>query len=108
RGQMKKLRKYPYELKKQVVELYFEGESAVELTEKINIRNRRRIYDWVAIVREHGFTALEHGVPKNESEIELEDNTLREENTRLKLENKYLKKLLEMKRRCKINRKRIT
>lgn len=87
-----KKKKYPYELKKQVVELYFEGESAVDLREKFNIRNRRRIYEWVATVREHGYTALEFGVPMNKSESELADNTLKEENTRLKLENEYLKR----------------
>ena len=56
--------KYPYELKKQVVELFFEGESVPELTKRFSIKSRRRIYDWVAIVREHGYTALEYGVPK--------------------------------------------
>lgn len=95
---MRKIKRYPYELKKEVVELYFEGESATELTEKFNISNRRRIYDWVAIVREHGYTALERGVPKTTDEIESQETTLKEENTRLKLENEYLKKLLDLKR----------
>lgn len=93
-----KNKKYPYELKKQVVELFFEGKSAIELTGKFNLNNRRRIYDWVAIVREHGYTALEYGVPKSESENSNEDRMLKEENTRLKLENEYLKKLLDLKR----------
>ena len=51
--------KYPYELKKQVVELFFEGESVPELTKRFSIKSRRRIYDWVAIVREHWNTAYQ-------------------------------------------------
>ena len=95
---MKKRRKYPYELKKQVVELYFEGESPTELTKQFNIGNRRRIHEWVSIVKQHGYSALECGVPKSKSDVDPQVDALKEENTRLKLENEYLKKLLELKR----------
>lgn len=93
-----KQQKYPYELKKQVVELYFEGESAPEITSKFNLSNRRRVYDWVNIVKEHGYTALENGIPKVKHEVDVKDAGLKEENTRLKLENEYLKKLLDLQR----------
>jgi len=95
---VKKNKKYPYELKKEVVELYFEGESAVDLTEKFNISNRRRVQEWMTIVRKHGYVALERGVPKTTDESESEESSIKEENTRLKLENAYLKKLLDLKR----------
>ena len=90
--------KYPYELKKQVVELFFEGESVPELTKRFSIKSRRRIYDWVAIVREHGYTALEYGVPKTTNEKDRETSDLKKENARLKLENEYLKKVLDLRR----------
>lgn len=94
---MKKIRRYPYELKRQAVELYFEGESAPTVQEKFKINNVRRVFEWVEIVRKFGYSALEYGVPKTARE-DLEKNELREENTRLKLENELLKKLVDLKR----------
>jgi len=90
-------KKYPYELKKQVVELFFEGESAADLTEKFEISNSRRIYDWTKIVREHGYKGLEYGVSRISNDSK-EDVSLAVENNRLRLENEYLKKLLDLKR----------
>lgn len=95
-----KNKKYPYELKKQVVELYYEGESAINLTERFDLSNRRRVYEWTTIVREHGYSALEYGIPKERDtgEGEADETILRKEVSRLKLENEYLKKLLDLKR----------
>ena len=45
---------YTFELKKQVVELYMEGHTAIELAEKYEIADRRRIYEWVNKVKETG------------------------------------------------------
>lgn len=92
--------KYSYELKKEMVELYFEGHSAEELAKKHNIGHRSRINEWVRAVRKAGtFDVLKpyqgqiiEKLPK-EKKLSLE-----KENERLALENLYLKKLLELRK----------
>lgn len=96
-----KLKNYTFELKKEVVELYLEGYSAVDLTKQFELNNRRRVSEWAKKVRDAGtFDVLNDtrglankGVTKKKKE------SMAEENDRLKLENLYLKKLIELKRR---------
>jgi len=56
------MRKYPYELDTQVVESFFEGESAIDLTEKFEVSNRRRIYDWVKMLENMVIRHLKMGL----------------------------------------------
>ncbi|WP_449623208.1 transposase [Robertmurraya sp. Marseille-Q9965] len=92
-------RKYPYDLKKQIVELYMEGHSSVELAKKYDISNYKRINEWVRKVREGGFKALEDTRGrKSKGKSSKTEATLEEKYEKLKLENEYLKKLLDLKR----------
>lgn len=93
-------RTYTYELKKKVVELYFEGNTSQELADAYDIANRRRVSEWVKIVREHGYDALKFGIPKDDRlEEKIKNQKLRKEIERLKLENEYLKKRIKLERR---------
>ena len=95
----RKNKRYTYEFKKRMVELYYEGESAQELAEKYDIPNRRRVQEWVQIVRENGYESLQYGKPKsNNHKDSAVKQSLQKENARLKLENEYLKKLVKLKR----------
>lgn len=92
---------YTFELKKQVVELYLEGYSAMELKERFGLRDRRRVSEWAKKVRDAGTMDVlkdtrglaNKGITRKKKE------SMVEENERLKLENLYLKKLIELKRR---------
>lgn len=90
---------YPYELKKEVVELYFEGHSVLDLVEKYEIKNRRRVYDWVKKVKEFGYVGLsdQRGI-NSKGKKKKEESSLEEQLEKVKLENEYLKKLLDLKR----------
>lgn len=90
---------YPVELKKQVVEMYFEGYSTSYLVKKFNITSRRTVNNWITKARKHGFKGLNdarglHSTGKKKKE----EQTLEQKYERLKLENEYLKKLLDLKR----------
>lgn len=90
---------YPVELKKQVVEMYFEGYSISDLVKKFDIASNRTVNNWVAKVRKYGFEALNdtrglHSTGKKKKE----EKTIEEKYELLKLENEYLKKLLDLKR----------
>jgi transposase-like protein len=91
--------KYPVDLKKQVVELYFEGHSPAKLAEKYNIKNRRVVNEWVLKVINDGYEGLndKRGL-KSKGKKKVERQTLEKEMELLKLENEYLKKLLDLKR----------
>ena len=92
---------YDFQMKKEVVELYFEGYSAVELTERFKLGNRRRVSEWAKKVRDAGtMEALKdtRGLA-NKGRTKKKKETIEEENERLKLENLYLKKLIELKGR---------
>lgn len=95
----KKKQTYSFDLKKQVVEMYLEGTSVIDLTDKFNLGNRRRVYEWVDKVRTGGYEALKdlRGI-NSKGKSKKEKESLEEENERLKLENEYLKKLLDLKR----------
>lgn len=94
-----KLRKYPYETKKQIVELFLEGHSAKDLAEQYDIRNSRRVTEWVNKARGSGFEALEDSRgAHSKGKKRKEEKSLEEENERLQLEVEYLKKLLDLKR----------
>ncbi|MBS4171887.1 helix-turn-helix domain-containing protein [Bacillus sp. FJAT-49736] len=95
---MKAKKIYPYELKKQVVEEYMEGNSASELGEKYDV-DRRRVHDWVKRVKAGGFQALvdSRGI-KSKGKRKKEEESLQEKYEKLQLENMYLKKLLDLKR----------
>ncbi|MDM5332089.1 transposase [Ureibacillus composti] len=89
---------YSYELKKEAVELYFEGFSASYVANKLDISSRTLVNDWVKQVKvSNTFDVLlpNQGRPRKNSK---KKETIVEENERLKLENLYLKKLLELKR----------
>lgn len=92
-------KKYPVELKKQVVEMYLEGHSPTDLVKKFEIKNVRRVYEWAAKARKHGYGALDDKRGLNSTgRKKKEAQTLEEKYERLKLENEYLKKLLDLKR----------
>lgn len=96
---MKLSKKYPYEVKKQIVEMYFEGHSVPDLVEQFDVKNRRRIYEWVNKVRAGGYEALgDLRGSQSKGKSKKEKYTLEEKYERLKLENEYLKKLLDLKR----------
>ncbi|MFA9560692.1 helix-turn-helix domain-containing protein [Evansella sp. AB-rgal1] len=96
---MKSTKNYPYEVKKQIVEMYFEGHSVTDLVEQFEVRDRRRIYDWIEKAREEGYRALEDGRGlRSTGKKKKEEQSLEEEYEKLKLENEYLKKLLDLKR----------
>ena len=93
-------KRYPYELKKEMVELYFEGHSAEELAKKHNIGNRSRINEWVRAVQKSGtFDVLKpHQGQIIEKKPKEKKLSLEKENERLALENLYLKKLLGLRK----------
>lgn len=94
-----KKKKYPYELKQQLVELYLEGHSSSELARNHDIGDYRRINHWVRKVKADGYKALEdrRGL-QSKGKSKKEEATLEVEYERVKLENEYLKKLLDLKR----------
>ena len=49
---MEKHKKYSFEIKKKVVELYFEGQSAITIAKENNISSDRRVLAWSKMVRE--------------------------------------------------------
>ena len=86
---------YTFELKKQVVELYMERHTAIELAEKYEIADRRRIYEWVNKVKEAGtMDALKdtRGLA-NKGKTKEVKYSMEKEMERLKLENDYLKNI---------------
>lgn len=94
-----KKRKYPYELKKQIVEEYLEGNPASELEEKFEVGNRRRITEWAKIVREQGYQGLEdQRGKKSKGKSKKEEKSLEEKYELACLEIEYLKKLLHLQR----------
>lgn len=92
--------KYSFEVKKQVVEMFFEGYSVDEIVEKHGLSSRKRIYDWVAKVREYGYSSLgdQRGLHSKGKKKTKKQERLEEENERLKMEVAYLKKLIALKR----------
>lgn len=94
-----KTRTYSYDLKKQVVQMYFEGYTVMDLIKKFNIKNRRTVYDWTAKVREFGYEGLyDTRGSRSTGKKKKEHETTEEKYKRLELENLYLKKLLDLKR----------
>lgn len=95
---------YSYELKKKAVELYYEGYSRTEIAERLEIKNKRLINEWVVKVEKEGWDGIKdrRGQKKGAGKGRPPKRTLtlEEENQRLKAENLYLKKLLEQKRGC--------
>ncbi|WP_085993459.1 helix-turn-helix domain-containing protein [Oceanobacillus senegalensis] len=94
-----KKRQYSVELKKQAVEMYLEGYSGREVAKKLDIKNERRVTEWVSKAKEGGFQALDdkRGL-MSKGKSKKEEWSLEEKYERLKLENEYLKKLLDLKR----------
>jgi transposase-like protein len=94
----KKYRYYTFEFKKQVIEKYFEGYSSTEVAKIYNI-HRRRVSEWVKIVKEGGYEALltkrEKVAKQKQSPVE---KSLEEKYLLLQLENEYLKKLLDLRK----------
>lgn len=90
---------YAYDIKKRVVEKYFEGSTVIKLVEEFDITNRRTIYEWIDKVRTEGYDGLydtrgTKRVSQEKSKEESKDARI----NRLELENLYLKKLLDLKR----------
>lgn len=79
--------------------MYLEGYSGSEVAKKLDIRNARRVTEWVSKARDGGFQALadKRGL-KSKGKSKKEELTLEEKYEQLKLENEYLKKLLDLKR----------
>lgn len=79
--------------------MYFEGYMVTELVKKFDIKNRRRVYEWVAKVRELGYDGLyDARGARSTGKKKKEHQTIEEKYKRLELENLYLKKLLDLKR----------
>lgn len=103
---MKKMKKqqkrYSYELKKTVVEKYFQGYAMRDLAKEYNISSPRVARRWVNKVREGGFDALKdkRGIKSIGKQIRKpsEEETKNEIIERQALEIEYLKKLLELER----------
>ena len=92
---------FDFDTKKEIVERYFEGYSAVELTTEYGIGNRRRVTEWARKVREAGtFDVLKdtRGLG-NKGRTKEKKATMEQEIEHLKLENLYLKKLIDLQRR---------
>ncbi|HED0876548.1 TPA: helix-turn-helix domain-containing protein [Campylobacter jejuni] len=90
---------YTYDLKKQAVEMYFEGHSVPDLVDEFEIQNRRTLYEWINSVKTEGYQALyDHRGRKSQGKKKKEGQTLEEKYEHLQLENEYLKKLLDLKR----------
>lgn len=95
-----KYQRYTFEQKKKAVELYFEGQSAVMIANEHGISGRRRILEWVKLVKDtKSFEVLkENHRGRPIKERTRDEETLQEEVNRLKMENLYLKKLLDLKK----------
>ena len=92
---------YGFDLKKEVVELFFEGYSAVDLAKRFELSNRRRVTEWVKQVREAGTFEVLHDMRGlgNKGRTKASKESLEEEIVRLNLELSYLKKLIDLKGR---------
>lgn len=92
--------KYTFELKKEIVEKYFEGYSGDQLAEEYSLSHRSRVYGWVKEVREAGtFDVLKPFKGRVKETVSKEKKlSIEEEMERLRLENMYLKKLLELRK----------
>lgn len=95
---------YSFDLKKEAVDLYYEGYSRTEIAERLGIKNKRLVNEWVGKVEKEGWEGIrdhrgrKRGIGKGRPRKQV--LTLEEENQKLKAENLYLKKLLEQKRGC--------
>ncbi|MGP4071010.1 helix-turn-helix domain-containing protein [Piscibacillus sp. B03] len=97
-----KRQSYDFDLKKEVVQEYFNGVSSTELVEKYGLNSRRRVSDWVSKVRDGGYEALyrqKRGPKSTDDAEESELEKLKKQNKSLELEIMYLKKLMDLKRR---------
>jgi|SRR5699024_2268503 len=100
----KKVKSYSYEVKKKVVQLYYEGHSVSRLTKEYDLSHRNRIYEWRDKVQVGGYDALmdkrgqssKGRTPKHHDLNE--KDYLRQENERLQLQVSYLKKFLDLER----------
>ena len=95
----KKLLSYSFEIKKEIVGLYFEGHSAVDLAKRFELSDRRRVLEWAKKVREAGTLEVLRDARglANKGRNKESKETLEEEVARLKLEVMYLKKLINLK-----------
>lgn len=95
-----KHKRYSYELKKTVVEKYFQGYPLKELVKEYNISAERVANRWVNKVREGGYEALKdkRGIKSLGRPKRNEEETMNEIIERQALQIEYLKKLLELER----------
>ena len=97
----RKQKVYSYELKKTVVQKYFEGHALRDFAKEYNISAARVASRWVNKVREGGYEALKdkRKMKKNAGNLKpSEDETKNEIIERQALQIEYLKKLLELER----------
>ena len=96
----RQLKRYSYELKKTVVEKYFEGHAIRDLMKEYNISAPRVANRWVNKVREGGYEALKdtRGMKSIGKQKRKEEETKNEIIERQALQIEYLKKLLELER----------
>ncbi|TMN21641.1 hypothetical protein [Lentibacillus cibarius] len=96
----KKLKKYSYDDKVDVVKKFMEGYPSSRLVKEYDLTHRNRIYEWRDQVLKGGYEALkDHRGAKTKDHHRGRERSLEEENESLKLEVKYLKKLLDLQRR---------
>jgi len=97
----KQLKRYSYELKKTVVQKYFEGHAIRDLIKEYNISASRVVNRWAKKVREGGYEALNDKRKMSQKVADRkpsEDETKNEIIERQALQIEYLKKLLELER----------
>ena len=81
---------YPLETKLEAVRMYEEGLPYKEITEKLEIRDPKRVKNWMRVYRKEGKTGLKkprRGRPKKNR------NSLEEQIKQLEMENTLLKAL---------------
>lgn len=92
---------YPFEVKKEVVNRFFAGETRMDLAKEFDLSSDQLVKDWVAKWRTGGDEALKpqpKGRPKGSARPAplTEEDKLRRENEKLRAENAYLKKLRDL------------
>ncbi|WP_219844156.1 helix-turn-helix domain-containing protein [Arthrobacter sp. MYb222] len=94
-------KQYSFETKKEIVDRFLAGETAMELAAKFNVSSDVLVADWVRLWRKGGDDALmpkPKGRPKGsvpKSPLSEEDK-LRQENKRLLAKVAYLEKLRDL------------
>ena len=93
------VRSYSYDIKAQAVEMFLEGHPMKDILAKYEIKNSRRVYEWVEKVKENGYKALnDQRGKKSKGKTKTESETYKEAYERKCIENDLLKKLINLER----------